>query len=141
MIMKRVIKSFVAVALIAAHLMVSGGLMMVIHTCAQHHTKDVTTFSVINPVNEEENCCGTEEHEGNDSHIATACCEYNTSGFSLSSFVTASCLYSNALLAIAEIQTIRQVAPEQLFQTSSHNSFHNKHGGRYIVNLYHQILS
>ena len=141
MIMKRFIKSFTAVSLIAAHLMVSGGIMMVVHTCAQHHTRDVTTFSVVNPVNEGENCCGTEDHESNNSHIATACCEYSTSDFSLSFFVTASFLYNNAFLAIAEIQTIKQLNQEPVLQTARHDSYHNKHGGRYIVNLYHQILS
>jgi hypothetical protein len=138
---RRVILSFAAVAIIVTHLMASGGLIMIIHTCTQHHTRNVTTFSVINPVHEVESCCKTEGHESGDSHIATGCCEYDVFGFNLSSFVPSSFFQNNDLQATSDIFTCYQETLKPLLQTARNVTFFNKHGGRYIVNINHQIIS
>lgn len=134
--------SFAAITVILTHLMVSGGLIMVIHSCSRHHSEDLTTFSLINPNIEKENCCSTEEEQhSSDSHIATGCCEYDISDYYLSSFVPSSSLHDNDFQAPSDIFTSYQLTPEPLFQTSRNVTFFNKHGGRYIVNFNHQIIS
>lgn len=121
--------------------MVSGGLMMVIHTCTQHHTKDVTTFSLINPNQDKENCCGTEDHECDDSHISTGCCDYKISDFNLSSFIASSVSHDNDIQTVNNVIITDQVNTDFFVKTTWNNCFYNKHGGRFIVNVNHQIIS
>jgi hypothetical protein len=139
---RSIIMSFAAVTVILSHLMMSGGIIMVHHYCSRHHSEDVTTFSLINTDLEKENCCGTgEEHQSSDSHISAECCEYDISDYSFSSFVTTSFSHDKDFQATSQIFTCDQLTPKPFLQTARNITFFNKHGGRYIVNINHQIIS
>lgn len=138
----KIISSFLSVTLLAAILLGSGGITLIIHTCGMSGTTSVNTISALHTDLRSEACCGmpVKNHQENCNSVSAKCCSYKIGQLYITSFVLSETpLFTS--FAIHHFLPVPALLPGAGFMAHLPAGIFDKHGGRFIVNSNCQLIS
>jgi hypothetical protein len=138
----KIIYSFLSVTLLAAILLGSGGITLVIHTCGMSGITSVKTISALNPDLKSEACCGmpVKNHQENCNSISAKCCSYKIGQLNITSFILSEIPVFTSF-AIYHFSPVTAMLPDAGCMSHLPAGIFDKHGGRFIVNSNCQLIS
>ena len=140
---RRIIISVIAPLIAAITLIGSTGVTLIMHNCQVCNNNYLMTGMFLSPSEPDDNCCdaaGKHDHSSSPYSMKDSSCHFQISKLKVVNY-TASEQVLNTIPAESPVKYIQPPLYPASVSIQNTGDFHNKHGGRFLINTICQIIS